>query len=245
MSLVAITGAGGFLGTALTRAFRDAGHPVRAADLAGVDLATHQRLGAEPVVCDLSKPDTVRATVHGARVVVHAAGVFDLRAPETLLHRVNRDGVGVVVDAAAAAGVERLVLVSTCGVYGHCGLGTEESHAKHPRNAYERSKHEGELLGWRRCSELGLPLAVLRPTLIYGPGSRYGLAPAMALFALRARKGLGSLPIAEGGPVGHLVHVDDVAAAMRVDPKTVSLARRSAAQMFLEKQEELLDELVE
>ena len=110
MASVVITGAGGFLGTQLTRSFLAAGHSVRAADLPAADLSLHRELGAEAAVADVTDPVGMRAAVDGAQVVVHAAGVFDLAADPQLLQRVNVEGARttaeVAVEAAVAEGAE-------------------------------------------------------------------------------------------------------------------------------------------
>ena len=200
-----ITGAGGFLGSHLRRAFEEAGHDVRAVDLPGVaDMD-----GA----CDVTSDDDVSAAVQGCDTVIHCAGVFDLMAPETLLQAVNADGAARVAQAAADAGCKRIVLISSSSVYGRGADHVAESAAKNPEHAYARTKWEGE----RRVTEIaetgGMSLAVLRPTLLYGPGSRYGLAPWAAIFSIRRVREAGALPIARGGPLGHMVHVQDVADA--------------------------------
>jgi len=208
---VVITGAGGFLGTALTRVFAEAGHRVRATDLPRVDLSAHVQLGAETMPADLTDPMDAARVLSEMEVVVHAAGLFDLTAPEARLWKVNVEAVETLYEAAV--GVERVVHISSTGVYGRCGRHTGEDAPKAASMLYERSKWCGEQRAVEICAARGIPLAVLRPTLIYGEGSRYGIAPSIALFALRRRKGLMTLPIARGGPVGHLVHVEDVAAA--------------------------------
>jgi nucleoside-diphosphate-sugar epimerase len=104
-------------------------------------------------------------------------------------------------------------MISSVGVYGGKGLGIKEDGAKTPATHYDQSKWDGEQKMTRVCAERSLPLAVLRPTLIYGPGSRYGLATWLAILALRHHLGLRSFPMAPGGPMGHHVHVEDVAKA--------------------------------
>jgi len=211
MSKVLITGAGGFLGTAMTRAFVDAGHHVRATDLPRVDLSEHRQMGAETMPADVTERFDAARVVADMEIVVHAAGLFDLTASEELLWKVNVSAVQTMCEAAAH--VDRFVHISSTGVYGRCGRDTAEDAPKSASMTYERSKWLGEQKAVEICADRGIPLAVLRPTLIYGEGSRYGIAPTIALFALRRKKGLMTLPIARGGPVGHLVHVEDVAQA--------------------------------
>ncbi len=88
-TMILITGAGGFLGTTLTRVFVEAGHRVRAADL----VPPSTQGAAEAVELDVTRPETVRTAMEGVVVVVHAAGIFDLSCSEQAL-RVNITKVG-------------------------------------------------------------------------------------------------------------------------------------------------------
>ena len=213
VSRVLITGAGGFLGTQLCMEFLAAGHEVRAADLPVMDLSTLSEAGCEPTICDLSDRGTIEAAIEGCDIVVHAAGLFNHAASREKLFAVNGDGAQLVGEIAADKGVQRVVLISSVGVYGGTGMGIKEDGAKTPATHYDQSKWDGEQKMTRVCAERNLPLAVLRPTLIYGPGSRYGLATWLAILALRHHLGLRSFPMAPGGPMGHHVHVEDVARA--------------------------------
>ena len=213
MSKVLITGAGGFLGTQLCAEFIAAGHQVRAADLGALDLSALADLGCETTVCDLGDRSTIEAAIDGCEIVVHAAGLFSHAAPRETLFAVNGDGAQLVADIAANKGVQRIVLISSVGVYGGKGMDVKEDGAKTPTTHYDQSKWDGEQKMTQVCNERNQPLAVLRPTLIYGPGSRYGLATWLSLLALRHHLGLRSFPMATGGPMGHHVHVEDVARA--------------------------------
>jgi nucleoside-diphosphate-sugar epimerase len=105
------------------------------------------------------------------------------------------------------------VQLSSVAVYGKpesCPM-TEHGPLR-PRSAYERTKLEGEraVLGQHGR---GIEVAVLRPTLVYGPRSRYGQAMMIALAAQARALGLHKLPLIAGGPLGHHVHAADVARA--------------------------------
>jgi nucleoside-diphosphate-sugar epimerase len=225
---VLITGAGGFLGTWMTQEFIAQGHRVRAADLAGTDLSRHEAMGAEAVAIDVLKRPTIEAAAQGIEIMVHAAGIFDLSAPIELMWAVNRDGARTVAEVAAQVGVGRFVMISSTSVYGRKLDRVSEDHPKAPTHEYDRSKWAGEDAAVKACQAEALPYTVLRPTLIYGPGSRYGLASALALMALRAQHGLRRLPIAQGGPWGHHVHVEDVARAA----VTLSTDERAVNQIY-------------
>ncbi len=213
MKRVLITGAGGFLGRQAVQEYLAAGYAVRAGDLPGVDMSFLQALGAETVVCDLSDPETVETALTNCNVLLHAAGLFDHSATREKLFAVNSDGCRLMAETAADQGVERIVLISSVGVYGIAGQAIDEEGEKKPKTPYDQSKWSGEQEMTRICAEQNLPLVVLRPTLIYGPGSRYGLATWVALLTLRHHLGLKKLILRSGGPVGHHVHVEDVARA--------------------------------
>jgi nucleoside-diphosphate-sugar epimerase len=147
----------------------------------------------------------------GVTHVVHAAGLFDLSAPRAALFRVNVSTLERMARAALLAGVDRFVHLSSVTVYGRPARAPVREDAPHaPGNDYERSKAAGE----RAVTAVsGLPVVVLRPSGIYGPWSRYGLAAAIALLALaRERGGRGHRSL-RGGPKMTHVHVEDVAAA--------------------------------
>ncbi|MEO2167763.1 MAG: NAD-dependent epimerase/dehydratase family protein, partial [bacterium] len=203
MSKVLITGAGGFLGTQLCMEFLAAGHQVRAADLPVAYMSSLATAGAETCVCDLSDRATIENAIDGCEIVVHAAGLFNHAATREQLFTVNSEGAGKVAEIAADKGIQRLVLISSVGVYGGKGMDIGEDNDKAPATDYDQSKWDGEQKTTAICAERNLPLAVLRPTLIYGPGSRYGLATWLALLTLRHHLGLRSVPMATGGPLGH------------------------------------------
>jgi nucleoside-diphosphate-sugar epimerase len=83
---------------------------------------------------------------------------------------VNTDSVRHVVDAAKAHGVERVVHCSTCGVHGDVAeIPASEETPYNPGDIYQRTKLDGELIAQEAIKE-GVPLSIVRPTGIYGPG---------------------------------------------------------------------------
>jgi nucleoside-diphosphate-sugar epimerase len=109
------------------------------------------------------------------------------------------------------------VLFSTSGMYGvPKQIPCREDAPKNPRNAYEESKLRSEEFAMAFHKEHGLPVTALRPTLVYGPGSKYGQAMYLTLFLCLKLWGMKSLPIGRGGRLTHHVHVDDVVSAVRI-----------------------------
>ena len=202
---VLVTGAAGFLGRHVVDALRERGLTVRATD----------RVGEGVILRDLAR-EPIGDLFDGVTHVVHAAGLFDLGAPAAELDAVNRGVTRIVAEAAADRGVQRFVHVSSVTVYGRPRRTPAPESTKHrPGNPYELSKAAGEREVRGLARERALPLTIVRPSGIYGPGSRYGLAVLIAAYALAAAGGKASgLRAFTGGPRMTHVHVADVARAI-------------------------------
>jgi nucleoside-diphosphate-sugar epimerase len=106
------------------------------------------------------------------------------------------------------ARLRRIIHVSTTGVHGITGLTPAAEDAPFaPTNPYERTKLEGELLALKAYQEQGLPVSVVRPGLVYGPGDLHLLG-----FFRTIQKGLFRV-IAGGKSCLHPVYIDDMVSA--------------------------------
>jgi len=204
-----VTGAGGFVGRHMVDLLCANGHQVRATDL---PLAARQPFpaGVEFMPSDITQADQVGPLLQGVERVFHIAAIFDYSAPEERLRRVNVIGTRNLVQAARAAGVKHFVYWSTGSVYGEHPLQTPTSEAYTPQPfvAYERTKYEGELV----CTEeqrRGLPVTIIRPASIYGPGSLYAIGTLLQSM----RRGLVKIVPGSGQARGAYVHVEDVCRA--------------------------------
>lgn len=162
-----VTGATGFIGGHIARSLARDGRPVRA--LARATSDTSGLAGVELVRGDLADPDALRRAAEGCASAIHCAALVSDWATRAEIVAVNVDGTAHVVDACRAAGVARLVHVSTTDVYGHPGgPGVDESRPPGPfRNWYAQTKLEAEAVV--RAS--GVPAVIVRPATVYGPGS--------------------------------------------------------------------------
>ena len=128
--------------------------------------------------------------------VFHTASLYDYSAPLELLEKLNIEGFTNFVEAALHADLKRFVHWSTCGVFGrpyklterrantpfneessspkNAPEGTAEPDGTYLVNEYSVTKWRQEQLAWSYHREQGLPLTVIRPAPIYGPGSDYG-----------------------------------------------------------------------
>jgi len=175
MPLVVVTGASGFVGTALCPQLVRTGWKPRAALRRTPPDAEH--LTDFRVVGEIG-PDTDWAPVlQGAAAVVHLAARVHVMGDSshdtlTAYRRVNTDATERLARAAAAAGVRRFVYVSSIKVNGEATSERPftEADSPAPADAYGISKWEAEQALTRVRRESGLEVVVLRPPLVYGPG---------------------------------------------------------------------------
>jgi dihydroflavonol-4-reductase len=194
--MIVVTGATGFLGREIVRSLVRSGadrirclvRPGTAPERLALQTAAAR---VEAVACHLDDPAALRDALGGARLVYHAAAA-KTGAPAALVQ-------GTVVAsehvyrAALDADVDRLVLVSSFGTMGVAelprGAVVDESVPLEPRpearDAYSFAKQRQEALAWRFAREEGLPLVVVRPGFIFGPGQEIlGTRIGLRLFGL-------------------------------------------------------------
>jgi nucleoside-diphosphate-sugar epimerase len=173
---VLVTGAAGFVGSHIVEKLQREGMTVIATDTPGARPAFERSCDAEFVGADITRPESIAKVFQNRKIdfVVHVAALYDLGAPEDQLMRVNRDGVENVCLAALDAHVSHVIVFSTADVYGlPRTMPVTEDTPPNPLNAYSKSKWEGEKKAMAIAQVHGLPLTVLRPTVVYGPRSRY------------------------------------------------------------------------
>lgn len=107
-----------------------------------------------------------------AEVVFHCAG--EIRDPRRF-YKANVEGTRNVLNACVRNGIKRFVYLSSVGVIGMEKPGTfDETSPCFPKNDYEQSKLEAEKLALETGQREGLSVAILRPSIVYGPGKLSG-----------------------------------------------------------------------
>jgi dihydroflavonol-4-reductase len=167
-----ITGGAGFIGSHLARALRQAGRPVRILIRPTSDLWRLEGLDVGFVVGDVLLPNTLPEALDGVEVIYHLAGLPDNGPNANAVYRdLHVHGTLHVLVAAQAAGVSRFVHVSSAGVVGAIEHPpADETWPRAPSNVYELTKSEGEQLALSFAERTGLPVTVIRPGFVYGPG---------------------------------------------------------------------------
>lgn len=185
-----VTGATGFLGGALLRRLVDQGRSVRALVRSSSGAEAVRAAGAEPLLGDLMDPESVRHAAEGCRTVFHVAGVNQVCPTDvSAMHRVNVEGSQIVVRAAAAAGVERLVYTSSASAIGERPGETATEGTPFGGSdvsAYAESKRRAEEIVFTEAGVTGLPVVAVCPASVQGPG-RLGGTARILLGYLRRR----------------------------------------------------------
>jgi nucleoside-diphosphate-sugar epimerase len=204
-----LTGATGLLGSHVAEALAARGERVRALVRAGSDTAFLRGLGVELAAGDLHDPASLRRAVAGADVVYHCAAKVGDWGPWRLFRREIVEATANVLSACAAAGVGRVLHVSSINVYGHPrrrdGRFTEdEPLGQHLWlwDHYCRAKIQAE----RLCRQYAGAWTVVRPSWTYGPRDRNTLPRV-----LRALDAGGLRVVGRGDNLLNVVHAADVA----------------------------------
>jgi len=203
-----VTGGTGFVGDAVVRALVEQRWDVVALARTEASAGALARAGARAALGDVGHPDSIRRAAAGCEVVFHAAGLnASCLLDPSPLSRVNVEGTRNVMEAAAGAGVGRLVHTSSAAVVGEpAGTvgGEDTAHRGWFLTAYERSKFDAERLVLDRGPALGLEVVCVNPASVQGPGRAEGTA-RLLLAAARGR-----LPLAVDAWLS-FVDIDDCA----------------------------------
>lgn len=209
---ILITGATGFLGSALLTELvkQQPEQPIRI--LARDAGKAREQFGEAITIIpgEINDARQVQRAVDGASIIYHFAGrLYHPSTPEELYYRTHVDGTRTLLDACKGQGqLQRIVHCSTTGVHGVTGKTPAAEDAPFaPTNPYEATKLKGEAIALQAQKEQGLPVSVVRPGLVYGPGDLHLLN-----FFSSIQKGLPCL-IDNGKALIHPIYIDDMTKA--------------------------------
>ncbi|HET8702076.1 MAG TPA: hopanoid-associated sugar epimerase, partial [Nitrococcus sp.] len=212
MAPILLTGASGFVGSAVLRKLQAAGHEVRVLVRPSSSRRNLKGLDVEVVTGDLTQPASLVRAIRGCRALFHAAADYRLwtRDPR-VLYCTNVEGTRHILEAALAAGVERVVYTSSVAT-----LGIRSDHAPADETTpaaladmvghYKRSKYLAEEEVRRVIRETGLPVVIVNPSAPVGPRDLKPTPTGRMVLDAAA----GRMPAYVDTGL-NIVHVDDVA----------------------------------
>jgi GlcNAc-P-P-Und epimerase len=204
--VIGVIGGSGFIGSALVRALRQAGHEVRI-----IDRAPSRAYPDAWIEADVRDGDALLQACRGCDVLYNLAAEHrdDVR-PLELYHQVNVVGAQHTCEVAEQLGIERLIFTSTVAVYGMQEGEADETAATRPFNEYGRTKLEAEQV-FRSWAErrAGRSLTIVRPTVVFGPDNRGNVYTLLEQIA-RGR----SVVVGDGRNRKSMAYVENVAAVL-------------------------------
>lgn len=207
-----VTGATGFVGSAVARALLAEGHSVRALARPNSDRRNLAGLDVEPVTGDLADPASLAPALKGCTALFHVAADYRLWVPDPqAMLRTNVAGTAAILRAAAAAGVTRAVYTSSVATLGHHADGRPADETTMATEGqmiglYKRSKFLAEDAARAAAAETGLPVVIVNPSTPIGPRD-VKPTPTGRIIVEAAT---GRIPAFVDTGL-NLVHVDDVA----------------------------------
>ena len=170
-----VTGANGFVGSAVTQKLLDAGHTVRVLVRPGSDRRNIEQLPVEVFEGDLREISSLVPAVHGCNNLFHVAADYRLWVPDPEnMYAINVTGTRNLLLAAAEAGVEHIVYTSSVATLGYNPDGTPADENTPSSLAdmighYKRSKYIAEEKVQELTGQLKLPVVIVNPSTPIGP----------------------------------------------------------------------------
>lgn len=174
--MILLTGATGFLGSAIAEALHKSGTPFVALLRETSDHSALKGLGIPLRYADVNDPQSLLEAFAGVDTIIHTAAVVSFQPEDRdLLLKVNGEGTANVVNMALEAGVRRVIHLSSVAALDRVDGGPVVTLAdrwpeKRPNTSYGESKFAAEREVWRGQAE-GLEVAVLYPSLLLGRGN--------------------------------------------------------------------------
>jgi len=224
MTVIVITGVGGFIGLRMTQRARELGWSVRGLDLSPQAAERARLMGAEVIVGSVNDPVAIERTVKGADIVFHTAAIVEEDGPRELYERVNVEGTRTVATVASKLGVRCFLQLSSVMVYGFdypqdvAEDGPVDGHA----NIYNETKLRSERVALEFDRVDGMRVIVIRPGDVYGTGSVPWVLRPLDLM----RRGLFMLPDGGRGVINH-VHVDNL-----LDGVFLAIEKNAGGEVF-------------
>lgn len=191
-NLVLVSGANGHLGNNLVRLLIKKGIPVRASVRDIKNKECFRDLDCEVVQASITDKASFKKALQGVDTFYAVGAAFKLWAkdPKKEIYDVNMQGTRNTIEAAAEAGVKRIVYVSSIAALDYKNLPTKESNGYNPdrRDMYYNSKNDGEKLAFQLAKELGIELISVMPGAMIGAEAFHSLNVSYGVLRLILNK---------------------------------------------------------
>ncbi len=206
-SRVLVTGATGFTGSTLIRKLVTQGLDVVAIARPSSNLEPFTGMKVDWIRGDVFDEELIKQAIKGVNYIFHIVTPFrEAKSADIVYHNVHVLSTQLLAKyALREPQFKRFVHISTIGVHGHVeNPPGDENCPMDPGDIYQETKLEGEL--WIRdfAQKEGLPVTVIRPAGIYGPGEKRFLK----IFKMVVKKWVPL--IGDGNNLLHFIHVDDL-----------------------------------
>ncbi|CAN5262719.1 NAD-dependent epimerase/dehydratase family protein [soil metagenome] len=218
-----VTGATGFIASRLVPALLDEGWAVRACGRR--DRPAEFPTSVDYRAVDLVESEQLGPMFDGVTDLFHLAGASSSTSSDDEMHQANVVATERLLEAAPRDHLERVVHMSSTSVYGEeaqLPLPVREDVEPHPSRGYGKAKWETEQVVWEQ-GRAGMPVVVVRPASVYGPGNIKLLASAVLDVAIEAFAAVPAIAVPAEPVEQRLVHIDGLVRAC------VHLARDEAA----------------
>jgi nucleoside-diphosphate-sugar epimerase len=209
MGKMLITGATGFIGCRLAEVAVRQGRSVVGLVRTWSAAPRLARLPVQMIAGDMLAPQSLQTAMKDCDTVIHCAA--DNRAEGKARRRALAEGTANVMHAARGAGVKRLIHLSSVAVFGHdprADAATEAGRVRYTGDPYVDGKIDAERAALAAFTKYGLPVVVLRPTIVYGP---FGYWTTSTVRAIRD----GRIVLVNGGTgICNTLHIDNLVSAI-------------------------------
>jgi dihydroflavonol-4-reductase len=171
---VFITGATGFIGSHLVKRLADTEHKLVCLARPTSDVSELEKQGVTIIKGDVTDKDSLLKGMKGCQWVINLANLYSFWEPDKRVFTdINVTGTRNVMECALETGVTKVVHISTVGIYGkpaECPFCEDNPVGPERFCEYFRTKYEGDMIVWEMHEKKGLPVLMIYPVGVLGPG---------------------------------------------------------------------------
>jgi dihydroflavonol-4-reductase len=169
-----ITGATGFIGTSVVKRLAQTEHKMFCLVRKTSDVTHLKELGATIIPGDVNDKNSILEGMRDCDWVINLANLYSFWEPDNKIYtEVNIEGTRNVMECALEKSISKVVHISTAGIFGKpadCPFTEESPVGPVQFSEYFRTKYEGDLIAWELYEKKKLPLVMVYPGAVLGPG---------------------------------------------------------------------------